>query len=98
MSWIDSEGGAVPSNAVVGGNTNDGETLYIGRVVHNGTVTVGKIHPSHGVCYFPYGKSYKFNFRIRFTTSLEYFSGGAELSNNFYEVLVKNAFGRHLGL
>ncbi|KAG4077532.1 hypothetical protein HA402_002959 [Bradysia odoriphaga] len=78
LSWIDGEGGGVPSNAVVGGQTNDGETLYIGRVVHNGTVTVGKIHPSHGVCYFPYG--------------------GEELNSNLYEVLVKNAFGRHLGL
>lgn len=57
LSWIDGEGGAVPSNAVIGGQANDGETLYIGRVVHNGTVTVGKIHPSHGVCYFPYGKT-----------------------------------------
>lgn len=56
VSWVDGEGGRVPSNSVVGGQTNDGETLYIGRVVHNGTVTVGKVHPSHGVCYFPYGR------------------------------------------
>lgn len=100
LSWIDSEGGAVPSNAVVGGQTNDGETLYIGRVLHNGTVTVGKIHPSHGCCYFPYGKSPSFfDFYFLILNFLcNHNLGGEEMSANLYEVLIKNAFGRHLGL
>jgi hypothetical protein len=38
-----------------GGRTEDGETLYIGRVKHDGTLTIGKVQPSHGVCYIPYG-------------------------------------------
>ncbi|CAG7786927.1 unnamed protein product, partial [Allacma fusca] len=36
------------------GQDTDGETYYIGRVIQNGTVTVGKVHPSHGVCYVAY--------------------------------------------
>jgi len=78
LSWVDSAAGGVPPNAVVGGKEKNGETLYIGRVVHAGTVTVGKVHPSHGVCYFAYG--------------------GKELNSKQYEVLVKNAFGRLLGI
>jgi hypothetical protein len=37
-----------------GGRTEDGETLYIGRANHQGTLTVGKIQPSHGVCYISF--------------------------------------------
>lgn len=41
-------------NAVPGGRTNSGETLYIGRAWHAGALTPGKIHPSHGNLYIPY--------------------------------------------
>lgn len=47
--------GAVPFNAVKGGHTINGETLYIGRAHWQGSLTVGKIHPSHQTLYIPYG-------------------------------------------
>lgn len=55
LSWVEASGGDIPVNAVTGGSDTDGETLYIGRVIHEGSVTVGKVHPSHGVCYVAYG-------------------------------------------
>jgi len=55
LSWIDGAGGNIPPNAVIGGQESNGETLYIGRVIHQGTVTVGKVHPDHGTCYVSYG-------------------------------------------
>lgn len=36
------------------GESEDGEPLFVGRAQHEGTVTVGKIQPSHGVCYISY--------------------------------------------
>lgn len=51
VSWVDASGDAVPANAIEGGKTEDGETLYIGRVLHEGAQTVGKFHPSHGKMY-----------------------------------------------
>lgn len=29
--------------------------MFIGRVHHEGSLTVGKIHPSHGLIYIPFG-------------------------------------------
>ncbi|CAH1173738.1 unnamed protein product [Phaedon cochleariae] len=52
--WLPDYGGRVPYGAVEGGRTSSGEPLYIGRVHHQGSHTVGKIHPSHGVCYIPF--------------------------------------------
>lgn len=55
-SWIPmQEGAAIPPNALPGGQTAEGEPLFIGRANHEGTVTVGKVQPSHGCCYIPYG-------------------------------------------
>lgn len=54
-TWIRSEHGEIPHNAVPGGITATGETLYIGRVHHKGALTSGKIHPSHGCLYIPFG-------------------------------------------
>jgi len=53
--WVYVEGGHIPYNAVPAGRIAKGEPLYIGRVCHNRTVTLGKVHPSHGCCYVPYG-------------------------------------------
>ncbi|KAK9869115.1 hypothetical protein WA026_002873 [Henosepilachna vigintioctopunctata] len=53
--WVHSSGGYIPEHAVEGGRTGDGEPLYIGRAHHHGSLTVGKVHPSHGCCYIPYG-------------------------------------------
>lgn len=40
----------IPYNAVPGGE-DSGETIYIGRAVHNGEVIPGKVVPSHRCCY-----------------------------------------------
>ncbi|KAG5894094.1 hypothetical protein JTB14_003950 [Gonioctena quinquepunctata] len=62
FDWVPSHGGHVPSEAVQGGRTAQGEPLYIGRVYHEGSQTVGKVHPSHGVCYIPFdGKEIAYN-------------------------------------
>jgi len=54
-SWVACSGANIPGNAVTAGQTEDGEPLYVGRVVHDGSLTVGKVQPSHGVVYIPYG-------------------------------------------
>uniref|UniRef100_A0A034VS42 Natterin-1 n=1 Tax=Bactrocera dorsalis TaxID=27457 RepID=A0A034VS42_BACDO len=53
--WVTSYGGSVPRNAVSGGITRHGERLYIGRVAYRNSLTIGKIHPSHGCLYIPFG-------------------------------------------
>lgn len=55
LSWVPSGHGAVPPNAVRGGQTASGETLYIGRAPLEGSLTPGKIHPSNGCLYVPFG-------------------------------------------
>ena len=54
-TWVANSGGTVPPRAVPGGQSEDGEPLYVGRVLHEGCLTVGKVQPSHGVCYIPFG-------------------------------------------
>ncbi|KAL2726254.1 natterin-3-like [Vespula maculifrons] len=53
-AWEFCSNGSIPADAVVGGETCDGETLYIGRVLHKGSQTVGKVQPSHGCLYIPF--------------------------------------------
>ncbi|KAK7871550.1 hypothetical protein R5R35_010350 [Gryllus longicercus] len=55
VAWQQSSGGHVPPRAIVGGHTANGERLYIGRVLHNGALTPGKVHGSHRKCYIPFG-------------------------------------------
>nr|UKF18818.1 farnesoic acid O-methyltransferase [Sogatella furcifera] len=57
VTWMPSASGQVPSGALVAGETEDGETLYIGRATHEGVSSVGKVQGTHGVCYIPYGGS-----------------------------------------
>ncbi|XP_055846081.1 uncharacterized protein LOC129912022 [Episyrphus balteatus] len=45
----------IPQNAVRAGNTVDGEPLYVGRGMWEGSETVGKIHPTHHCLYIPFG-------------------------------------------
>ncbi|XP_073811849.1 uncharacterized protein, partial [Musca autumnalis] len=52
--WVQREYGLVPPNAVITGYSSDGEPLYIGRGHHCGSLSVGKVHPSHGCLYIPY--------------------------------------------
>ncbi|KAF7282152.1 hypothetical protein GWI33_003118 [Rhynchophorus ferrugineus] len=54
LQWMPSSNGDIPNKAVPGGQTSDGETLYVGRVQQSGSVTIGKVQPSHGICYIPF--------------------------------------------
>jgi len=54
-SWIPSGHGQVPPGAVSGGHTSSGEPLYVGRAYYQGSLTPGKVHPSHGTLYIPFG-------------------------------------------
>lgn len=53
--WVACSGGNIPPNALPGGQSEDGEPLYVGRVIHEGTLTIGKVQQSHSCCYIPYG-------------------------------------------
>jgi hypothetical protein len=55
VSWVDGTGDTIPENAIRGGTSADGEALYIGRATHEGSQTIGKVHPSHGCLYISYG-------------------------------------------
>lgn len=57
VKWKKEKNGKVPRDAFVGGRTPTGEVLYIGRGSHNGSITIGKVHPGHGCLYIPYGGS-----------------------------------------
>ncbi|KAH9362772.1 hypothetical protein HPB48_005269 [Haemaphysalis longicornis] len=51
--WVTCRWGDVPENAVPGGK-DKGETLYVGRAVHQDDLVPGKVHPSHRRCYVAY--------------------------------------------
>ncbi|CRK86359.1 CLUMA_CG000082, isoform A [Clunio marinus] len=53
-NWVAAENGSVPINAFPAGHSEQGETLFIGRVFHEGSLIVGKIQQSHRVCYIPH--------------------------------------------
>lgn len=55
FSWVHGSNGEVPYGAILAGHTADGEPLYVARVYHEGSHCVGKLHPSHGSCYVPFG-------------------------------------------
>lgn len=55
VKWQPASNGISPANAVPGSRTNGNETLYLGRARHNGAIIPGKVHPSHGRLYVPYG-------------------------------------------
>lgn len=46
--------GTVPEGAVEFGVTADGEKLYMGRAIHGGAQTPGKLQSSHGCVYLPF--------------------------------------------
>ena len=61
FEWIYSSNGEVPPLAIQGGHTSLDEPLYIGRVVHNGELLPGKIHPRENGCFISYGgQEYKY--------------------------------------
>ncbi|KAL7010895.1 hypothetical protein ACKWTF_013998 [Chironomus riparius] len=51
FTWVASSNGSVPPQAVVGGRSSNGETLYVGRAKHLHLTIPGKIHPSHKCAY-----------------------------------------------
>ncbi|XP_077543610.1 uncharacterized protein LOC144155809, partial [Haemaphysalis longicornis] len=51
--WVTCRWGDVPENAEPGGK-DKGETLYVGRAVHQDDLVPGKVHPSHRRCYVAY--------------------------------------------
>jgi len=55
LTFVASSRGSIPPNAVRGGEDLSGETLYIGRVMHQGSKIPGKLHLSHGVVYVSWG-------------------------------------------
>lgn len=55
--WVPGSNGSVPSGAVQGGVSPGGEALFIGRTLHAGTLTPGKVQPSLRSLYIPYGGS-----------------------------------------
>ncbi|KAK9503859.1 hypothetical protein O3M35_010327 [Rhynocoris fuscipes] len=62
VAWKFCEGGAVPPEAIRIGNTASGEHLFMGRTMVDGTLTPGKVHPSHGCLYVPYdGRELRFS-------------------------------------
>lgn len=54
FEWLPASHGQVPDKAVSTG-TDNGEALYVGRAPFQNSMTIGKIHPSHGAIYIPYG-------------------------------------------
>ncbi|XP_047022434.1 uncharacterized protein LOC124631846 isoform X1 [Helicoverpa zea] len=53
-NWVRTNGSNVPPGAFPGGQSEDGEPLYVGRVNHEGSLTTGKVQQSHGVCYISF--------------------------------------------
>lgn len=53
--WEFAAGGSLPEGAVSCGQTADGELLYVGRALYQGSQTPGKIQVSHGCLYIPFG-------------------------------------------
>ncbi|XP_071444598.1 uncharacterized protein [Hetaerina americana] len=51
--WVPYLTKAILVNAVPGGMTTDGTTLYIGRTTYNNTLTLGKVYPYTGLIYIP---------------------------------------------
>lgn len=46
LEWVKEHGGVIAPNSIPAGRTTTGETLYVGRVHHNGSLTVGKVNSS----------------------------------------------------
>ncbi|XP_060838903.1 uncharacterized protein LOC132920491 isoform X1 [Rhopalosiphum padi] len=55
VHWVHASNGQIPSNALPGGFDATNEQLYVARAEHNGALIPGKLVPSHGVVYIPWG-------------------------------------------
>lgn len=54
LAWVKASNGYVPSEAVSAGVQSNGEPLYVGRARVSGSLTIGKILPSHNCIYVPF--------------------------------------------
>lgn len=54
-TWIKTDRDVIPEKALKSGYSETGEILYVGRAKHQGNFIPGKVHPSHKVCYVPFG-------------------------------------------
>ncbi|XP_015610509.1 uncharacterized protein LOC107275171 isoform X2 [Cephus cinctus] len=53
INWIKGWQGSVPLYALPAGETEDGNALFIGRILHDGIYYIGKVQPDHQGCYIP---------------------------------------------
>jgi hypothetical protein len=53
-TWVPTSNAGIPPTALPAGESEDGEPLFVGRVQHEGTLSVGKVQPSHNCCYISY--------------------------------------------
>lgn len=54
VCWVGADSGGVPSGGMQGGDDN-GEPMFVARASFEGALIPGKLVPSHGVCYVPWG-------------------------------------------
>ena len=59
--WKQTSFDNIPADAVRGGETSRGEPLYISRVLHQGSMVIGKVHPSHRCAYISFD-GYEFKY------------------------------------
>jgi hypothetical protein len=52
--FLQCDDGDIPDNAYEAGTSEDGESMFIGRVNHQGSLLLGKVQPSHDVLYVPF--------------------------------------------
>ncbi|KAF6210039.1 hypothetical protein GE061_015794 [Apolygus lucorum] len=62
VAWKWARMGDIPPEAIRVGHTCDGEPLFMGRTMFEGTMTPGKVHPSHACLYISWsGGELKFH-------------------------------------
>ena len=44
VEWVPASSGQVPDKALPSGETEGGEPLFVGRALHEGTMTLGKVY------------------------------------------------------
>ncbi|XP_017115408.1 uncharacterized protein LOC108137958 [Drosophila elegans] len=54
LKWVPGTRGSYSPDALQTGYSEDGEVTYTGRGLYDGTVRLGKVHPSHEVMYIPH--------------------------------------------
>jgi Protein of unknown function (DUF3421) len=64
VHWAASSFEQVPAGAVVGGQTSNGENLYIGRGIHGSHMFLGKIQPSLQRLFISAGDGYEVALRF----------------------------------